>query len=58
MRYWKIVEAGDYEIYTKKILKYFIEKADKNFDNYGKTFWNALHKEKMNEFINKLREKK
>ena len=71
MQYWKIVEAGDYTVYARKFLDYYIEKGkygdpdcsfwrQNNKFPSGKpnTFWNGLRPEKLDEVFTLIPELK
>ena len=58
MIYWKTVDAGDYETYAKKFLKYYIENKDSSFvfNKYNPT-WNELKQDKIDEVFPLLNKK-
>lgn len=47
MKYWKIVEAGNYKIYTAKLVELFNNRHDEYF-NFVNTFWHPLNDDKVN----------
>ena len=59
MIYWKTVDAGDFETYAKKFLKYYIENKDSSFvfNKYNPT-WNELKQEKIDEVLSLIPEMK
>ena len=53
-KYWKIVSAGDYEVYAKKLLNLF-ETEKKYFDNVN-PFWNPVKQSSNQEILSMIPE--
>jgi hypothetical protein len=50
MNYWKIVEVGNYHVYTAKLLQLFLKQNQKYFDNVN-SFWHSVKPQKIQELF-------
>ena len=50
MKYWQIVDAGDFEKYSINLLKYFY--LNRNHFNSINSFWNAFKPEHYEKYVN------
>lgn len=55
MKYWKIVDAGNYSLYTLKLFQYYWRQYDEYFYRVN-DFWNPLRPKKLPEIMNKIPE--
>jgi hypothetical protein len=52
MKYYKIVDIGNFTDYNKKLLSYFYDNSN-HFKKSSNTFWNPLYPEYMDDFLEK-----